>query len=583
MDSRQRRSVSLNNGGLGGMAISVPQQRTGTVFTMSGKGGHVLMNSHSIITATNVQFLPPARPKCISAMAGNNKLPVSTLNPVLNTIRGFFSLLFWPIFRPHPDNDPEVQQKCKPQFAVSSPIENHPHPTRSAAHTNSSIYMNFMSDFSSFSFFEYDEYGSDRMDSPVDLKQFDCNEKMEATASKMEEEEEPEECILSDLKAKMIDELSLGALSIDTTDFFCSFSMPQHALVEYPSMPMNVAVMAEKTESGPCELNTDILPPAVGQWRGAMIEDSRNDSSTTPKPPHSDNSNQLEANRRMARMNGRRGNKQGSKKAPYSCKNRTSKFRHEMELSIQANLDDMLWAADELEDDDGQVINEEREVNMSSSSSSTPIVIEESRPGCIFSHFFSFEPCNQWDACKSWPMTATKPANQQGRSVAPSLRRPRISESESDDSFINFAEDSPRRLSSATAVKTQNAASPCRNTALNMSVASCIAPTAVTRERRLSECSDDFIFFEDDGNTIGDNDDADDYGDIEDSDNDSDSETEAESMDEVVADDSDLDTDDEYWSTGTNPPDSGIEEKKVGLNYFISLSFQVEQPSDFEL
>lgn len=571
MDSRLHRNNVQRGHVLGD--IAAPQQHTGAIYTMSGKGSHILMNSQSIITATNVQFVPPVRAKSTSAtttttttstttnMMADKPLPVAALNPVLNTIRGLFSLLFWPITRPQqPTKDLTVNNK---QTLAAAAVD---------AHTNSSIYMNFMSDLTSFSFFDFDEYADDRLDSPIDMKKFDFGQKTVTS-----DDDSPKKCTLNaKLKASVCEIMSPCTPSVDTIDYVCNFAVPKCALIEEWPMPQNVVIVADKFgDCCPCDVVTDRLSPAAGlRLEATVFEDNTCIANAVPKFNHKNHANRVNSDRKAARKNrGQRNNRHVSKKATQTGKNRTSKSRHELELAIQDDLHDMHWSVDEHDDDDVPVNGDEIVsapgemssglsalslcVSLPSPSPPPMIVVEETRPGCIFSRYFSFGPCvSRRVTCRPWPMPAPKSMQHPAKANTAPVQRQRHSEPESEDNFIMLAEDSPRTLPSIITAM-QNGRS--------LTVPNCIVPMAVTRQRGWSESSDDFICFENDGNT---NDDDDVFDDYDDTDDDSEasseeSDTDTDSEDDVDGEDSESDIDDEYLSTGTNPPDSGIEEKKV--------------------
>lgn len=141
------------------------------------------------------------------------------------------------------------------------------------------------------------------------------------------------------------------------------------------------------------------------------------------------------------------------------------------------------------------------------------MMTEQIRPGCIFSHFFHF---GEKTACENrqWPII--KSAYHQRSKIT-----------HVDPKCSIYTNQFERDI--------------------------------VTRQRQWSECSDDFICFETESIQS-------DFSDDE-SDND-------EKYDDTG---SDLDSDDEHFSTDTNPPESGFEEKKVFhhshqfLQYIITI------------
>lgn len=596
MESRYQRNGGLPNGILKEMAMS-PQKRSGLIYTMGGRGAHVLMNSKSIMTATAVQFVQPARPNCTMGVKKLGPKPSFVeplfLNPILNTLRGLFSLLFWPMIRPQAN---EVVAETK----LSSKTE--PNLVNAEAQLNSNIYLNLVPDLTALSFFDYDEFADDRLDSPIDLKLFDFMPKDKLCADEMGKgmvgvdvttvaAAKKTKCELN-TKTVADDQVS----SIDTTDFICTLAMVPQEPAPFGELKMPiVAVVKEKEESRPQDVNLEQLPPAEGQRNGITVEDAIEEISLMSKTSDSNHANVIKCHRRAAnKINAhRRGNsnnsKRASKKATYSAKNRCSKSRHQLALNIQDDLDDMYWMVDDNDDDehmtqdDWPVIASSITVTetitvqpeASASTSTQPNAIEAVRPGCIFSHFFSIggSPTKQQQRQfqRPWPMIAVthRPlAKMYFDSPLPLRRRKRISESECDDSFILFAEDSPRTVPSMDALILQTAPS---NATMGITLPNCFGHLAVnnininnnnaTRQRKWSESSDDFICFEsDEGDCVEYDDDDDVYEDDSESDFDCDEET----ADETDSDD-DSDIDDEHLSIGTNLPDSGIEEKRVNI------------------
>lgn len=594
MESRYQRNGSLPNGILKEMAMS-PQKRSGPIYTMGGRGAHVLMNSQSIMTATAVQFVQPGRPKCTMVVKklGPKSSFVEPLffNPILNTLRGLFSMLFWPMIRPQA-NDIETKMPSKTE----------PNLVNAEAQLNSNIYMNLVPDLTELSFCDYDEFADDRLDSPIDLKLFDFMPKDKLCVDEMGKgvvgvdvttvaAAKKAKC---ELNTKIVADDQVS--SIDTTDFICTFAMVPQEPAPFDELKMSiVTAVMEKEESRPQDVHLEELPPAEGQRNGITVEDAIEETSLMQKTSDSNHTNVMKCHRRAAnKINGyRRGNnynsKRASKKATYSAKNRCSKSRHQLALNIQDDLDDMHWMVDD-NDDDEHMIQDEWPVIASSitametmvaqpevfaSTSTQPNAIEAVRPGCMFSHFFSIggSPTKQQQRQfqRPWPMIAVthRPlVKMYFDSPLPTRRCKRTSESECDDSFILFAEDSPRTVPSMDALLLQQAPS---NTTLGIMLPNCFGHMAVnnininnvnaTRQRKWSESSDDFICFEsDEGDCVDYDDDDDVYEDDSESDFDSDEET----ANETDSDDG-SDIDDEHLSIGTNLPDSGIEEKRVNI------------------
>lgn len=584
MESRYQRNGTLSNGILKEIAMS-PQKRSGPIYTMSGHGGHVLMNSQSILTATSVQFVPPVRPNC-TMIAKKVSLKPSfvepiIINPILNKLRGLFSLFFWPMIRPQ-SKDMAIEIKVEPK------TEQHLANSETQLHPN--IYMNLVPDLSALSFLDYDEFADDRLDSPIDLKQFDFMPKAESYGNEMGKVMVDASDVHTEKKSKC--ELNT-AHSIDTTDFICAFAMAPQEPAPFSELKLLVVdAVKELKESRPQDVQLEQLPPAVGQRNGITVEDAIEVNSYMQKTGDSNYGNVLKCHRRAAnKINGYRkgsninnyNSKRTSKKATHSAKNRCSKSRHQLALNIQDDLDDMYWMVDDNDDDDHPA-NDERPIiaisrsvtetivvrSESTVSTSTELnVIETVRPACMFPHFFRIgeRPTKQQQRQfqKPWPMMAPTHRRPLTKiyfdSPQPIRRRKRMSESESDDSFIMFAEDSPRSIPSMDALLLDRAPS---NATMGIILPNCIGHLAVNnlninnnamRQRKWSESSDDFICFESDDGDV----------DVFEDDSESDDET----ADETDSDD-ESDIDDEHLSN--NLPDSGVEEKRVNIcKFYIEI------------
>lgn len=534
-----------------------PQNRNGPLYTMSGSGGQVLMNAKNIISATNIQFLPSVRAKSCSMAMDDHVKPINTFvptlgYPLLTSIKGFFSSLIRPIIG-QSNNIVADTTILTGQFAT--PSEYLPAANLSDNNDNNcNIYMNFMPDLTSLSFLDYDEYEHDRLDSPVDLKRFDLNDVSNVTDITTTRDDSP----------PSNDILSPG---VDTTDFASSLAVPRFETNQIESLhPQCVDTVMEKNASQPLEKKMDLLPPAVGQTTGKMAERMTQEISHSQKTACAANGNRTKRHRRAARNN-MQGSRCGSKRAVAISKNRNVKSRHELAQNIHDDLEDCTmdahWAEDEDDDDHidvEMVMAPTLNVSETITRPERANMIEEKRPGCIFTTFFNFGFGGR-SLCKPWPMSTSKlaPYSKQQYQTTQSPRC-RLKDSESDDSFIMFAEDSPKTT-------------PTVETVLQNSMGikgmanpfySCMRKKAVTRQRQLSECSDDFICFEYDGDHV-DNDQEDDEDDVFDN---SDSESESDSDDESnfaeeSESESESDIDDEHLSTGTYQPDSGFEEKKV--------------------
>lgn len=200
-------------------------------------------------------------------------------------------------------------------------------------------------------------------------------------------------------------------------------------------------------------------------------------------------------------------------------KNRHEKIRHEVEMNIHEDIDDCSIVKDgtisasyddepefdlEIIDvDEYQRPPKNSELNKSTGCGSitsgrsppaakhtsieTPIPSPEMTSDCIFTRFFRFDGCKS--KSRSLPLCLQQkrvPPNKPIKERSMPCRR--ASETESDDSFIVFEDSSPRSTVSVDDLSPRIAA----------------LKDSYKRQRQLSECSDDFILFEDDN--------ADNYG-----------------------------------------------------------------------
>lgn len=222
--------------------------------------------------------------------------------------------------------------------------------------------------------------------------------------------------------------------------------------------------------------------------------------------------------RRKQQQNNNNNTKSSNKYWKKGCapnKNRHEKQRHEIEMDLHDDLDIENCSYGAEEDFDLEIIDldiDERspkssptttaksamtKMTMQSATPAKPIhsskvCIETPVPSpekiesnCIFTRFFPFKPSSSLRFIKNFqvPQLACRPPLSKGCLRAPVAMR-RVSESESDDSFIVFEDvKSPP----ATITSTATTSSSSQDT----------TATYQKRPRQLSECSDDFILFED--------------------------------------------------------------------------------------
>lgn len=212
----------------------------------------------------------------------------------------------------------------------------------------------------------------------------------------------------------------------------------------------------------------------------------------------------------------------GHNKAAGANKNRHEKIRHEVAMNIHDDINDCTIVnganassySDDFEDQeqdfDLEIIDVDDDNSPKSRTMSTPtptklptstkstmtelkLPLEMPIPspeiipsGCMFTRFFRFDrPCKG----KKQPQQPTTlrcmqkqvPQIKVVKEERPTTSR-RSSETESDDSFIIFEECSPRSMTSVDDLMSKQAA----------------LKDSYRRQRQISECSDDFILFEDD-------------------------------------------------------------------------------------
>lgn len=142
-----------------GIATPKNTRYNGSLYTMTGSGAQVLMNTHTIVTATAMQFLPPVRTKatmCSSAPSTCNYGIESTETktesyPLFNAIKGFFTSFLRPI----------ISSATTLQYIPITTETNGSYATSNAkfheAKTN--VYMNVMpADIETSTFFDCDDY-----------------------------------------------------------------------------------------------------------------------------------------------------------------------------------------------------------------------------------------------------------------------------------------------------------------------------------------------------------------------------------------------------------------------------------------
>lgn len=189
MDSHYLANGSYRNNGMG---RSKSSRYSGSMYTMAGSGAQVLMNAHTIVTATSVQFLPPIRTKTTMCSATSSTTPafIGALNfndtkmpssqyiastpavsaaavaaagiqtkfetktesyPMLSAIKGFFSSLLRPI----------ISTANTLQYIPITTENNGGFATSNGKfhETSTNVYMNVMpADMETSTFFDCDDY-----------------------------------------------------------------------------------------------------------------------------------------------------------------------------------------------------------------------------------------------------------------------------------------------------------------------------------------------------------------------------------------------------------------------------------------
>lgn len=602
--------------------LKKPHINTGPMYTMCGGGAQVLMNTQSIVTATNLQFLPPMRQKTTfcggttigtklplnstvyyqSTSFATQKLTLSTMlstrlslaeqhqnlltqnvnadkiehtklfnsnvinnnnsskSPVnesegktfVNSIKSFFSSLIKPIIdtttmivgSDTTMSDNKSSTTTASQFwsqtnqtdnsMHSRTIEsnfNHSNGSGSCFIENSNIYMdNVMPDVENVPFFDCDDYiegGEDTVDFVADSTkeqwQFEIPQYFDNITV---EEPSPKDSVYYDC----INQLNETDEKMDTF-IYCdpiALQTDRNAKIEREAVQCkNVQHNETLPKKNYPKLANDIVKnqkptPANAETSAKIMEKSK-------MPPQNVSSQRKNRRKRKDRC-GNQNHMEYRHKGTAPAKNRHEKLRHELDMAIHDDLDDCVllnkngkrrdrsWYDDDV-DTDIEIIDIDTQtpesstnhVHMNTSSNLKITEIASTSPekipsGCIFTSFFRFG-CRKLKPIPSRfeqkPVQSTK---------SPQERAPichRLSETESDDSFIVFDDDNCSKSPSVDEVSS-------RNSALRKSY---------VRQRQLSECSDDFICFENDSNdgrdydeSTGDEDFSDSTDDTDDSD-----------------------------------------------------------------
>lgn len=290
-----------------------------------------------------------------------------------------------------------------------------------------------------------------------------------------------------------------ACLSIDTTDFVCTSQIPIFApiMAEF----IHIAEKSVRCDGNGDHLITNLqkLPPAVGPCMQNVVE-----NIIEPTASSENVINVIYNNRCARRRVARKLRKRTTKKINYLGKNRNTKFRQELAQFIHDDLDDIYWNETENCDNNHEISPPASVDTTTEVLEPLPEVVESTRPGCIFSRFFSF---GQNTTCENLPWPMNKPLNHHTK----------VTHIEPKYSFGINEHEHEQDLDT------------------------------VMRQRAWSECSDDFICFERDS-------DESDISDIE--------ENEFDDTDT----DSEIESDIEHFSTEISPPESGFEEKRVRFN-----------------
>lgn len=601
---------------------------SGSLYTMTGSGAQVFMNSHTIVTATNLQFVPQIRHKstmcnCKTAsilepmhfnetikmpsptsapasapaspqLNGNSKMFIENEtktdgSPLLSAIKGFLTYLIRPII--HTAN---VRATNLNYLPFSMATDNNNYSTSNKNSETSNMYMNFMPDMDNLAFFDCDDFidSEDTVDFIGDrTPQFNLikNEKMPLSPDPSSSPksyvffdcvsnfETPIELIETPMTINLPTEAPMPKQLNSTTDNTFEIVKSITEIAKNPSRPY------------PNDSDAHIHIEPVENFQNSNVMESSTKCITTkeklkykrnrklsnlPQPQTGNFSGNNEKVNNSCRRKNRKKRRNKNKavhrqKSSTTNKNRNEKFRHELELNIHDDIEECIFeqGLDDCYNKDNSIetdieMVERCDVRAMPSISlttdgpsaqttfveNTTRLAERGRSGCMFTSFINFEMPNIVRKLRTAPRLLSKRCQRKMARERPLHRS--ISETESEDNnFIVFDENSPQTTPSIKSI------------ACDLTVPRSAFRKAYTRQRQISECSDDFICFEYDDSEptycIQHDDDTTDEevtdSDVSDDDDSSDTDSNDSDLEHVV----------DCTSLENNPPDSGFEEKKV--------------------
>lgn len=482
------------------------------------------------------------------------------------------------------------------------------------------IYMDLMPDPEKLAFLDcYDfDNGTDVVDAIIDYKRFDfCYEGIPTpipitfSSSSSPPKNEFSDCFETITASKEptviekpfnieFENLLNTHTDVKKVETVCQIKIEDNKKLESPkeNMSINKTVQA----NGPIKTKEKLkLNKQQLQKHQQKIQPQQQQQPHEKTSSPCQNQSNSDLNQQKTSKNYRRNQRKKRRKAKRQrgCtgldKNRNEKSRHELEQNIHDDIEDSMkfdhWNQEE---DSFETAKASTSAPLPASMSGKPSsqfenswtsfnvtpsddrLSEKKRTGCIFTSFINFELNDITKKLRPAPDLTKKTANrnhhhhkqQQHQKQKQSAHRqrqpkhqrkqrlPKPLDLENDENFIVFDENSPRRsffwepMSSDFQVTATSSCLP--NTLLHRS-----------RQRQLSECSDDFICFEYDDN---------DYAARMQCDNQTTEEefTDDDDDDENV-DETDSENDIDCSSVENNPPDSGFEEKKVIIEIRIFI------------
>ncbi|KAG4072182.1 hypothetical protein HA402_014411 [Bradysia odoriphaga] len=470
----------LNTGPLytmGSVATNIQQQRQ--------HGPQLLMNTSSVGTATQFQFIPARHHHTTNTIHTPFQFDIgNSIAPILNSVKTFFSNLLKPTIR---------------MDTTYATISGDTATEKRKCNSAPNIYMDIMSDGRSAGDFEKSSF--------VDTVDYETLSKLTSSTKSFSDYNLP--------------------ISTVKSSIYCSsnLNIPESTDI----VPDMIAKSFEQQLISPHhttkESNVKISPPA-SPIAVPLVQPKSISSKNIPTVPNM--TRRVDKKRPLKE----KGNRKAKRR---SGKNQKEKGKHALALNIHEDCVTETETMSMDEWDEPLVI-----ITASSSAATTPPSIQPSTDSVTFS-------TDDFPA-----MPAHCPPTNFGTQTLPRLshcvaaligKRPQrqLSECDSDDSFIVFDHEDKLTPSSV-----ESNLSICDRIRSRLSVGG--------RQRQISESSDDdFICFEmEESDTDGD-DDYDEY-DGEDCD------------EEPMTSVSDCESEVDVKSSGTNPPDSGFEDKKVRFN-----------------